>query len=61
MQYPFGDFIKLLFLTGQRRSEVAEMRWEDIDLDSKIWSIPAAMNKSARQHNVPLSDAAIKY
>jgi hypothetical protein len=29
--YPFGDVLKLLTLTGQRRSEVAEMRWWEVD------------------------------
>ena len=27
--YPFGEAVKLLILTGQRRSEVAEMRWSE--------------------------------
>ena len=34
----FGDFVRLLLLTGQRRSKVAEMRWEDIDAGG-TWTI----------------------
>ena len=54
--YPFGTINKLLFFTGQRRSEVAGMAWDDLDLDAKVWSIPADKNKSARAHEVPLTD-----
>jgi integrase len=35
---PYGDLVKLLLLTGQRREKVAAMRWQDIDGD--IWNIP---------------------
>ena len=60
MGYPFGPFVKLLFLTGQRREEVASLRWQYLDLDARLWTQPAASNKSNRIHFVPLSDAAIK-
>ena len=33
----FGDLFKLLVLTGQRRDEVAGMRWTEIDLAGKSW------------------------
>ena len=57
--YPFGGFIKLLFLTGQRRTEVAAMRWDDLDLDAGTWTLGSAGTKSARAHLVPLSPQAI--
>lgn len=57
--YPFGGFIKLLVLTGQRRTEVAAMRWRDIDLEGAVWTIPAEANKAARVHVVPLGAAAL--
>jgi integrase len=34
----FGDIVKLLLLTGQRRDKVVSMRWDDISDD--VWSIP---------------------
>jgi integrase len=34
-------------------------RWDEIDMDAKIWTIPAARTKAAREHRVPLSDRAI--
>lgn len=57
--YPFGDLQKLLLLTGQRRSEVAEMAWQEVDLNAAKWIIPAGRNKSSREHLVPLSNEVI--
>ena len=31
---PFGALVRLLALTGQRRDEVAGMRWDELDLDA---------------------------
>jgi integrase len=57
--YPFSGFIKLLILTAQRRTEVAGMRWADIDLAAGNWVLSSDDTKSARAHLVPLSEAAI--
>jgi integrase len=57
--WPFGPAVKLMALTGQRRGEIAGMRWGEIDLDAKIWTLPAARAKNNREHVVPLSDSAI--
>ncbi len=57
--YPFGPLVKLLLLTGQRRSEVAAMRWEQLDLDAGTWLLEAGDTKGARQHLVPLSAPAL--
>ncbi len=57
--YPFGAIVCLLILTGQRRNEVALMRWVDIDLDAGLWVIPPERNKSDRLHSVPLSPQAL--
>jgi integrase len=59
-RYPFGPLQQLLILLGQRRSEVAEMRWPEVDLDKREWTIPASRSKSRREHIVPLSDAAVE-
>jgi len=55
--YPWGPYFKLLLLTAQRRSEVASMRWDQ--LDEGVWTIPPEANKSARLHMVPLSPEAL--
>ena len=57
--YPFGYMGKLLVLTAQRRGEVTEMRWNQFDLERKIWTIPAELSKNGRIHLLPLSDAAL--
>lgn len=55
--YPFGDCMKLLALSGQRRAEVAEMRWSELDLEKRLWTLPAERAKNGRQHTVPITDA----
>ncbi len=57
--WPFGDLTRLLILTGQRRGEVAGMRWEELDLTNRTWTIPAARAKNGREHQVPLSPQAM--
>jgi integrase len=58
--FPFGDVVKLLILTGQRRAEVAGMQWSELDLERAQWTLPAARVKNAREHVVPLSDSALE-
>lgn len=53
------DFVRLLLLTGQRRDEVRLMRWEEIDLDAGLWTIPAARYKTRAAHCVSLSDPVL--
>lgn len=45
--------------TMVRPSEAAGSRWEEIDLDNRIWSIPANRMKSKKPHIVPLTEQAI--
>lgn len=56
----FGHFVRVLLLTGQRRNEVARMQWEHLDLDEKIWHLPAALTKSKRGHEIPLSGSVVE-
>jgi integrase len=57
--YPFGTFFRLALITAQRRDEVARMRWNDLDLDEAVWTLPAEATKAGRTHAVPLAPAAI--
>src|SRR5262249_49692952 len=57
--YPYGQLFRMLALTGQRKSEVAEARWSEIDLERKLWTIPAQRMKAAAAHLVPLADDVI--
>jgi integrase len=58
--YPFTGFIKMMILTAQRRTEVASMKWADIDLDAGTWVLSGEDTKSARAHLVPLSPQAVE-
>jgi integrase len=55
----FGPLVKLLALTGQRRDEVARMRWDELDLDARLLTLPPARTKNNQPHEVPLSKAAL--
>ena len=53
----FRDLLRLALLTGQRRGELAQMRWRDLDLTHPAgarWVIPAALRKTGEAHTVPL-------
>lgn len=58
--YPTGPLIQLLMLTGQRRSEVANARGEEIDLANALWRLPASRTKAGAPHIVPLSPLAVE-
>ena len=38
----YGTIVKLLILTGQRRSEIAELRWSEVDFGAALYSSPAS-------------------
>jgi len=58
--WPFGPLTRLLILTAQRRDEVSEMTWSEVDLDAKVWTIPRERTKNDVAHEVPLSDATVE-
>jgi integrase len=59
IEFPFGPLLRILILTGQRRGEVAQMRWSQIDVHRRVWTIPSEVAKNRRVHDVPLSDIAV--
>jgi len=59
MAYPFGHAVQLLILTGARRDEVGSMRWTEVDLATRVWTLPGARAKNNVEHVVPLSAAAL--
>lgn len=62
LAYPFGPFHKLLALTGQRRDEIAKMKWSELDLESDkpVWTLTKERTKAGREHIVPLSTWAVE-
>jgi integrase len=59
LEWPYAAFIKLLILTGARRSEVAAMTWREFDFAGKLWVIPKERCKNSVEHHIPLPDLAI--
>jgi integrase len=58
--YPFGQAIRLLMLTGQRRDEIGDARWSDLDMERRLLTIPSSRSKNRKgDHEVPLSDSAM--
>lgn len=51
--------LELLIYTVGRPKNVLEARWVDIDLENKLWTIPAPDTKTKKEYVVPLSNAAI--
>jgi integrase len=52
--------IKILILTGARRTEVAAMRWIELNLGTGVWQLPSNRTKNKQSHTIYLSPIAIK-
>ena len=52
---PFNSILRVLLLTGQRRSEVSGMSWSELSDDLSTWTIPASRTKNSTTHVLPLS------
>ncbi|MBK7464302.1 MAG: tyrosine-type recombinase/integrase [Betaproteobacteria bacterium] len=51
--------VEFAILTACRSGEVRGARWAEFDTAGKLWTIPAERMKAKREHQVPLSDAAL--
>ena len=45
---------EFIVLTAARSGEVRSARWNEIDLDRRVWTVPAERMKTSREHRVPL-------
>jgi len=54
-----ANAVKLLILTGSRRSEVLSAKWEQFDLDRRRWTKPSHSTKQKRTEYVPLGEDAL--
>lgn len=53
--------LEFAILTAARSGEARGARWDEIDLEAKVWTVPPErMKSSKKEHRVPLSNAAIK-
>lgn len=60
LSVPTRCLIQWQLLTLVRPSEASGARWAEIDLDAKLWTIPAERMKAKREHIVPLSPQALE-
>jgi integrase len=56
---PVRELVTVLLLTGARRSEVAEAKWSEVDLEARVWRLPAARAKNGHEHTLPLPDKVV--
>ncbi len=56
----FRDYIYLSLFTAARRNNVLGMRWNDVDLDAALWTIPGETSKNGSIMRVPFADAALE-
>ena len=54
-----ANAVKLLLLTGSRKTEVLAAKWDQFDLERGVWTKPTHHTKQKRTEHVPLSEAAI--
>jgi len=57
---PPNPALHLLVLTMVRKSELIESKWDEFDLDAKVWRVPGARMKMGREHWVYLPTQAVE-
>lgn len=55
-----AEALRFAILTAARTGEVVGATWDEIDLDAKVWTIPAGRMKAQKEHRVPLSTSAVE-
>ena len=60
MPPPYGRIVEFLALTGQRREEVAQLKWDELDEKTSTWTIPGSRTKNRKAHIVHLAEPAWK-
>jgi integrase len=57
----WSALFRLALLTGQRsRQEIGGMRWSEVDVENRVWEVPAARSKNSKSHVVHLSALAMR-
>lgn len=52
--------LEFVILTAARSGEARAMRWDEVDLEAKVWTVPATRMKAKVAHRVPLSERAVE-
>jgi integrase len=56
----FRDFVRFAITTPARRGEIANLRWEHLDLDAKAWRQPGKLTKNRDAHELRLNSLALE-
>jgi len=51
----FSDILRILILTGQRRTEIGSLKWSEVDLERGLIILGPERSKNNRQHSLPIS------
>jgi integrase len=51
--------LRFVILTAARAGEAMGAKWDEIDFEARLWTVPASRMKAGKQHQVPLCDAAM--
>jgi integrase len=46
--------LEFLVLTAARTQEVIGAKWDEIDIEQRVWTVPAGRMKASKEHRVPL-------
>ena len=60
LEAPYSQYYKFLILSGQRRTQTARIKWNDIDRKEAAWTVPKEDTKSKRAEIVPLTSQMLK-
>jgi integrase len=60
LELVFCDFVRFAITTPARRNEIANLRWEHLDLDARIWSQPGRLTKNRNAHQLRLNPLALQ-
>jgi integrase len=60
MHEAFGSALRLMMVTGQRRTEVGHLRRDEVNLTTRLWELPADRAKNKQAHTIHLSDQALE-
>jgi integrase len=55
----YGSIVRLLILTGQRRKEIGDLGWSEVNFGKRLIDLPGERTKNHRAHVIPLSPAAL--
>ncbi|MBM4313720.1 MAG: DUF4102 domain-containing protein [Deltaproteobacteria bacterium] len=54
------DYLQLLIFTGLRKNEGLTLRWEDVDMEGKTFTIREGISKNRKPHPLPMSDIILE-